>query len=89
MDEKKVSLTSLQESYLKKIDSLKEGSSSYNDLLSYVLEHGDNYIAHRARNEARAFDESWIAAISEGLEGIDHIIIGDGSFVSLKKEGML
>ena len=89
MDEKKVSLTSLQESYLKKIDSLKEGSSSYNDLLSYVLEHGDNYIAHRARNEARAFDESWIAAISEGLEGIDHIIAAPRTFIKEQREVVL
>ncbi len=89
MDEKKVSLTSLQESYLKKIDSLKEGSSSYNDLLSYVLEHGDNYIAHRARNEARAFDESWIEAISEGLEGIDHIIAAPRTFIKEQREVVL
>ncbi|MBP5092414.1 MAG: DUF2357 domain-containing protein, partial [Bacilli bacterium] len=89
MDDKKVSLKDLQKSYLENLDSLKANSSSYDDLLSYVLNNGENYVAHRARNEARAFDESWIEAVTEALEGIDHIIAAPRTFIKEQREVVL
>ena len=82
------SFIALQSAYLKRVDSL-DTLSRYPNLRAYVQENGNNYMAHRVRNEAKTFDVKWIDELNEGFMHIDNIIARPRTFIEEKRDVVL
>ncbi len=82
------SFIALQASYLKRIDAL-DSLSRYPNMRAYVAENGNNYMAHRVRNEAKTFDVKWIEELNEGFRHIDNIIARPRTFIEEKRDVVL
>ena len=88
MASKTDSFIALQSAYLKRVDSL-DSLSRYPNLRAYVQEKGNNYMAHRVRNEAKTFDVKWIDELNEGFMHIDNIIARPRTFIEEKRDVVL
>ena len=88
MAERKESLIVLQKAYLNKIDAL-DSLSRWPSLRTYIQENGNNYMAHRVREEAKTFDVKWIEELNEGFRHIDNIIAHPRTFIEEKREVVL
>ncbi len=88
MASKTDSFIALQSAYLKRVDSL-DSLSRYPNLRDYVQENGNNYMAHRVRNEAKTFDVKWIDELNEGFMHIDNIIARPRTFIEERRDVVL
>lgn len=82
------SFIALQSAYLKRVDAL-DSLSRYPNLRAYVQDNGNNYMAHRVRNEAKTFDVKWIDELNEGFMHIDNIIARPRTFIEEKRDVVL
>jgi hypothetical protein len=85
----KKSLTSLQKTYLRKIDSLTSKNSHFRDLLTIVKASDDASISQKSRIESKVYDESWINQLEIGFNAIDMIIANPRTFIKENAEVVL
>ena len=77
----KTKLSTLQKTYLKRMDSLLLKQASFGDFLSLLQRSNDNYVAQKSREENKLYDEKWIANLEEGFAAIDAIVQNPRTFI--------
>lgn len=85
----KKSLTSLQKTYLRKIDSLTKKNTHFRDLLTVVKASDDASVFQKSRIENKVYDESWINELETGFNAIDMIIANPRTFIKENAEVVL
>jgi len=85
----KKSLTSLQKTYLRKIDSLTKKNPHFRDLLTVVKASDDASVSQKSRVENKVYDESWINELESGFNAIDMIIVNPRTFIKEDAEVVL